>query len=320
MALVAVMLFGTMGVMLVEGWGVLQSFFFTLITLTTVGYGDYGLSELGKIFASLLMIGGFAVVTYCAGQLVPIVFNRQLIWERKMNQRILDLNDHYIVCGLGRIGQAVCQHFARDGDAFIGIDPDPEAVQILAEADQLAIVGDATDDDVLEEAGIGRAKAIACVTGSDSENIVITLSARERKPELMIVSRAEHDDALRKMQRAGATRVISPIRTGGVSIVNAILKPNLAEFLDLTHDRCEDFELAEIVVETNSALDGATIREKSPEFENALIIALKCEGRPARMRPDPEEALSAGDVLIVAGNVGSIHALQRLAAGASMAA
>ncbi len=319
-ALAGVVFLGTAGIMLVERWSFIQSLFFTLITLTTVGYGDYGLSEMGKIFTAGLLIGGLGVVTYCAGQLLPSLFNRQLIWERKMNHRIMKLKDHFIVCGLGRIGQAVCRHLARDGVPFIGIDPDPKAVATLIDADHLALVGDATDDELLEEAGIGRARAIACVSGSDSENIVITLSARERKPDLLIVSRAEQEDAIRKMQRAGATRVISPVRTGGVSIVNAILKPNLAEFMDLTGDRSEDFELAEIMIETKSALDGSTIRDKGSRFGNALVIALKRDGRPTRLRPDPDEALGGGDVLIVAGDVRSIHALQREAAGGSMAA
>ena len=319
-ALVGVVAAGTLGIMLVEGWGFVQSLFFTLITLTTVGYGDYGLSESGRIFAVGLMVGGLAVVTYSAGQILPPLFNHQLVWERKMNNRILKLKDHFIVCGLGRIGQAVCQHLARDGVPFIGIDPDPESVAILIDADHIALVGDATDDDVLEEAGIERAKAIACVTGSDSENIVITLSARERNPDLLIVSRAEHEDAFRKMQRAGATRVISLVRSGGLNIVNSILKPNLAEFLDLTHDRGEDFELAEITVEAGSALDGSTIRDKGSSHKNILMIALKRPRAATRLRPNPDESLRSGDVLIVAGDVLSIDAVQREAAARPLAA
>lgn len=319
-ALAVVVLFGTAGIMQVEDWGFVQSLFFTLLTLTTVGYSDYGLSEMGKLFAAGLMIGGLAVVTYCAGQILPSLFNRQLIWERTMNHRIARLKDHFIVCGLGRIGQAVCQHLARGGVPFIGIDPDPKAVEMLIDAEHLALVGDATADEVLEEAGIGRARAIACVSGSDSENIVIAMSARERKPDLLIVSRAEQVDAMRKLQRAGATRIISPVRTGGMSIVNAILKPHVAEFLDRTFDRSADFELAEIVVEMKSALDGSTIRQKNQVFGNVLVIALKRGDKPAQLRPKPDHELMTGDVLIVAGDLKSIHALERQAAGDSLAA
>ncbi|MDY7108433.1 MAG: potassium channel protein [Planctomycetota bacterium] len=318
--LAVVVITGTAGIMLVEGWDPVQSLFFTLITLTTVGYGDYGLSEAGKLFAVGLMVVGLGVVTYSAGQLLPSLFNRQLVWERTMNNRILKLKGHFIVCGLGRIGRSVCQHLARDGVPFIGIDPDPDSVAILVDAGHLALVGDATDDDVLAEAGIERAKAIACVTGSDSENIVITLSARERNRDLLIVSRAEQEDTIRKMQRAGATRVISPVRSGGVSIVNAILKPNLADFLDRTHDRGEDFELAEITIEEGSTLDGLTIRDKGTAHEKVLVIGLKRAEGPTRLRPSLDERLRGGDVLIIAGDVMSINAVQREAAAGPLAA
>ena len=280
------MLIGTVGFMLIENWSFIQSLYFTVLTLTTVGYSDYGMSDQGKLFATGLMIGGLAVVTVCAGRLLPPLFSRQLIWERKMNHRILKLENHFIVCGLGRIGQAVCRQLAREGVPFIGIDPDPAAVEKLISADHLALVGDATDDELLEEAGVGRAKAIACVTGSDSENIVTILSARERRPDLMIVSRAEKFDAIRKMQKAGATKVISPVRSGGECIVNAILKPNLAEFLDMTHDHGEDFELAEITIEPKSILDGKTIRSFGAEFEHVLVIALNRADGP---HPDSSE-------------------------------
>ncbi len=318
--MLAVVAFGTVGIMLVEGWALVQSLFFTLITLTTVGYSDYDLSHAGRVFTIVLMVGGLAVVTYSAGQLIPSMFNHQLVWERKMTNRILDLENHFIVCGIGRIGRAVCRNLAHDGVPFIAVDPNPEEVAMVVEVGHLALVGDATDDEVLEEAGIMRAKAIACVTSSDTDNIVITLSARELNPELLIVSRAEEDDTIRKLQRAGATRVISPIRSGGVNIANAILKPNLAEFLDRTHDSGVDFELAEITVQHGSRLDGATVQERVWSHDGVTPIALRRPDLPTQMRPTPDETLRSGDVLIVAGDMMSIDALQREAAGRPQAA
>ncbi|MCP3905107.1 MAG: potassium channel protein [Planctomycetes bacterium] len=318
--LVGILAAGTIGYMYVEGWGFAQALFFTIITLTTIGYGDYGLSETGEMFTIGLVVVGLGVVTYWAGQVLPLLFNHQLVWERKMNNRILNLEDHFIVCGLGRIGRAVCQYLAREGVPFIAIDPDVDNVSEIVDAGHLALVGDAADDDVLEEAGIQRARGIACVTGSDTTNIVITLTAREQAPELVIVSRAEHEDAIRKIQRAGATRVISPVRSGGFSIVNAILKPNLADFLDRTNDRTEDFELAEISVEPGSQLDGSTIRDKAASHDGVALIALKRPDACTRMRPRADEPLHEGDVLIVAGEALSIDALQRDAAAPARAA
>ncbi|MHC5114036.1 MAG: potassium channel family protein [Planctomycetota bacterium] len=313
--LLGVVALGTSGFMIVEGWGPAQALYFTIITLTTIGYGDYGLSEAGRVFTLLLVVGGLGAVTYWAGQALPLLFNHQLIWERKMKDRIHKLEDHFIVCGLGRIGRAVCQYLAREGVDFIAIDQNAEEVAQVLEAGQLALVGDATDDHVLEEAGIRQARAIACVAGSDTQNIVITLTARERNPNLVIVSRAEHEDAIRKIERAGATRVISPVRSGGFSIVNAILRPNLADFLDRTHDRAQDFELAEISIEPGSALDGSTVRDKSSMHEHVALIALKRPDTSTRLRPAADETLHGGDVLIVAGEALTIEALQRDAAG-----
>jgi voltage-gated potassium channel len=310
-ALIAIVAFGTCGIMVVEGWGFLQALFFTLVTLTTVGYGDYGLSDGGKAFTVVLMVGGLAVVTYSAGLLLPPLFSHQLSWERKMSRRIEDLGDHFIVCGLGRIGRAVCQHLARAGMPFIAIDTDPDAVSLVIDAGQLGLVGDATDDDVLEQAGIRRAKGIACVTGSDTENIVITLTAREMNPDAFIVSRAEQDEVARKFHRAGATRVISPVNAGSLSVANAILKPNLTAFLERTHDRTDAFELAEVTVEPGSLLVGRTFRDKHNAHQDVALVALQRPGESTRVRPSGEEALRDGDVLIVAGDMLSIAALQR---------
>jgi voltage-gated potassium channel len=319
-ALLAVVALGTVGIMVIEGWSFAQSLFFTLITLTTIGYGDYGLSDAGRLFTIVLMVVGLGVVTFSAGHILPSLFNYQLAWERMMNNRILKLEDHFIVCGLGRIGRAVCQRLAREGVPFIAIDPDPAEVAIVAEAGFIAMVGDATDDEVLEEAGIARARAIACVTGSDTENIVITLSARGLNADLLIVSRAEEDDAMRKMQRAGATRVISPIRSGGVSIAGAILKPNIADFLERAHDRTQDFELAEVTIGAGSTLDGSTIRQKGAAHPSIAVVALKRVQTSAQMRPKPDDTLRGGDVLIVAGDMMAIDGLQRDAASRPKAA
>lgn len=319
-ALISVVVVAAIGYAWIEQWSLGQSFFFTFVTLTTIGYSDYDLSEAGKAFTMFVMIGGLAVVTYSAGKILPSLFSHQLAWERKMENRIQKLTDHFIVCGLGRIGRAVCQRLAREGVPFVAIDPKQEQVAAVIETGYLALVGDATNDELLDEAGISRARGVACVTDSDTENIVITLSARAKSERLMIISRADKEETVRKIQRAGATRVISPIRSGGISIANAILKPNLAEFLERTHDRTTDLELAEILIQPESNLVGATIGEKGAKHERIALVALKREGDEPRPRPKTDERLAAGDVLIVAGDLLAIDALHRDASERSRAA
>lgn len=301
-AMIIVILFGTSGFMWVEGWDFWKSLFFTLITITTVGYGDYGLSESGQRFTAILLIGGIVVATYCLGQIVQILVDYRFAWERKMNKQIHRLSDHFIVCGLGRIGRAVCIKLARENVPFVGIDNDRRAVEEMVEHGHLAMVGDATDDSMLEECGLKRAKGIACVAGSDTENIVITFSARAMKPDLLIISRAEHDDSIRKMHRAGASRIISPIRSGGLSIANAILRPSVADFLEESHDIEGGINLAEVTVHEESPLDGATVREYGTRHPSIVFIALRQSGGVMRLRPEAGQTLSAGDVLIVAGD------------------
>ncbi|MAE64866.1 MAG: hypothetical protein CMJ18_11410 [Phycisphaeraceae bacterium] len=312
-ALAGVVAVSTAGIMIIEGWSLLQSLFFIIITLTTVGYSDYALSDPGRAFSILVMLGGLATVTFCAGRILPHLFNYQLIWERKMSNRIERLDEHFIVCGIGRIGQAVCRHLAREGVPFIAIDPDPDEVTVVLEADHLALVGDATDDDVLRQAGIERARAIACVSSSDTVNIVTALTARELNADLRIVCRAEGDDAIRKMQRAGATTVISPTRAGSATVSNAILKPHLADFLERVADRMEDLELTEITAQAGSSLAGSKLGEQESKHDRITIIALKREDQPPRLRPPADHEISDGDVLIVAGDFMSIDAFRNAA-------
>jgi voltage-gated potassium channel len=303
-----VILAGTGGFMWVEGWDFWKSLFFTLITITTVGYGDYGLSDAGERFTAILLIGGIVVATYALGQVVQVLVDYRFAWERKMNRQIHRLSDHFIICGLGRIGRAVCIKLARENVPFVGIDTDERAVEDMIEHGHLARVGDATDDSVLEECGIQRARGIACVAGSDTENIVITFSARAMNPDLLIVSRAEHEDSVRKIRRAGASRIISPIRTGGLSIAKAILNPCVADFIEEADDVEGGISLSEMIVKADSPLDGTTVREYVARHGSVVLIALKRRDGALRIRPGADETLGAGDVLIVAGDAGAVSA------------
>ena len=196
LALLFVIAAGTCGYMLIEEWGVRRALFFTLITLSTVGYGDYGLSSAGERFTIVVLLAGAGTFTYSVSVIGPLVLDRRFLLERRMNRAIDKLNGHFIVCGLGRIGMSVCQRLAREGVPFVAVDPRPEVVATVAEVGFLAIVGDATEDQVLEDVGIRRARGLAAVADSDATNIVITLSGRELNPDLSIISRAEQPDAV----------------------------------------------------------------------------------------------------------------------------
>jgi voltage-gated potassium channel len=308
-AAAAVVLLGTSGFMFLEEWPFWDALYFTLVTITTVGYDDNGLSPNGERFAAIILVGGIAIATYSLGIVVQACVERELQWERGMQKRIGQLTDHYIVCGLGRIGSAVCERLAAEGVAFVAVDPSEELIQGAAERGDLAMVGDATDDHILQACRIDRARGIACVASNDTTNIVITLTARELNPDLLIISRAEEEDSVRKIQRAGATRVISPSRTGGLSIANTILKPNLAELLDDSEDSL-GVEFTEMTIAAGARLDGMTVDAYCRSHPAVVFVAVRHASGEIRLRPEPNETLKAGDVLIVAGDALAVGRLR----------
>ena len=223
-ALCSVIALGTVGFMIVEpGWGLWKSFFFTLVTVTTVGYGDEGLSFEGQAFAAVLLIGGIATATYSLSSMVRVAINLQLSWRRKMRDRIKKLNNHFVICGYGRIGETVCEEIATYGIPFVVLEKSEESCQAAQERGFLTVRGNSTEDDVLRSAGIDRAKGVICVINSDAENVFITLSVRELNPEAFIACRAAGRGAINRLKRAGASLVISPYTAAGMTIADEIL-------------------------------------------------------------------------------------------------
>jgi len=305
-ALLAILLAGSAGYMLIEDWSFHRALFFTLISVSTVGYGDYGLSPAGERFTIILLLTGIGAMTYSLGQLVQAAVEYQLNPERKIMRQINRMHDHYIVCGLGRMGYAACVRLEQEGASFVCIDEDEGHVEEATERGWPAICGDATDDDVLERAGVTRCRGMLCVASSDTANIVITLTARGLNPELTIISRAEHDESWAKIRRAGATHVVSPTRAGGVRMAETLLSPELAELQDRVHDQHLGMTLAEFIVESGSGVDGLPLAEYGRRRPELVFIALVRDGAPVRIKPAGEVRLVAGDAVVVAGRPGDL--------------
>ncbi|MEO1534017.1 MAG: potassium channel protein [Planctomycetota bacterium] len=309
--LLIVVLTGTAGYVWIEGWSPLHALFFTIITITTVGYSEYGLSMEGELFTIFVMVGGIGTVSYAAGTLVRRAIAQSLNPERRMLQRIKSMRDHYIVCGFGRMGRRVARQLVASDVQFVVIDTDSKLVAQARELGMIALEGDATEDGTLEAAGMDRAASLAAITSSDAVNAMICLTAHAIAPDLRIIARAEDEDSIRKMTRAGASRVLSPSSHGADGIAQTLLRPDAAKILfgDGAVDSALTF--GEVTIDTHSPLAGRTLRDIGAASPSVVFVAATHASGEVEMRPSADRPLDTGDVLIVAGTNAKIRELKQ---------
>jgi len=309
-----VILAGTVGFATVEGWDYWESLYFTLITVTTVGYGDQGLSEEGRKFATLVLLAGVAAFSYSLATLVQLSIASQLAWRKRMQRKIDRLRGHTIVCGFGRMGASVVRHLEAQKVPFVLIERDPTVFQKAVERGYLALEGSGTEDELLLAAGVERATHVIGGVDSIADNMVIAMSARELNPDLVIIARAETDEDQRKLKRAGVDRVLCPFRSGGREIADLITRPNVADFLARASTGEGDLVLAEVEIGAGSELIGVSLAEHGRSAGSRIsYVALEREGEGLNIPPRGGERLRVGDHLIVAGDPGQVEAMLALA-------
>lgn len=308
LVIMAVVVFGTLGFRIIQrDWDLWQCLYFTLVTVTTVGYSDTGISPAGERFTTVLLVVGIGTASYAVSQLVQIAVHYQLAWRLRMQKRIDQLSGHLIICGLGRVGRSVCERLASDSEPFVVIEKNKDTFEQARENNYLVLNGSATEDEVLLLAGIKRARGIVCVVNSDSENIVITLSARELKPDILIISRSDEEGSARKLKRAGASHTISPATKSGDDIANLITRPCLAEFLQQSRQDGSEFKLGEIHVVENSPLVGQAIRQYGLCEPSISFLAIRHDDGAMQIRPGPDDTFDSGDIVIVVGDTNALH-------------
>jgi voltage-gated potassium channel len=312
---------GTTGYSLIEGWPVFDALYMTVTTLTTVGYREvHELSPAGRVFTMALLLGGVFTLFYVGTDVVRSIVTGELrsVWGRQIMERNLAaLQGHLIVCGYGRMGRLVCQDFSNRRLPYVVIDKRGDALEGFALSGGMAFHGDATLDTTLQAVGIDRARALIAVVGTDADNLYITLSARLLNERLFIVARADDERADDKLQRAGANRVVSPYIIGGMRVAQAVLQPNVVDFIELaTRTEHLELQIEEAQIGRGSALVGATVRDSRLRQELGLIVvAIKKPSGQMVFNPPPETALEAGDILIALGNRKKLDELDRLASG-----
>ncbi len=312
---------GTVGYRWIEGdpWTYFDGFYMTAITLTTIGYGEtHPLSNYGRVFTVVLAYSGIFTLAYFASELVRSVVTgelRQVIGRQWVDDQLATLSGHLIVCGYGRMGRIVCAELERQKRRFVFVEKAPDALKDAPYHYGLSLVGDATADELLRKAGVERARALISVVGSDSDNLYITLSARLLNPKLLIVARAEEEDAESKLRKVGANKVISPYLAGAHRAVQAALRPTVLHFMEMAaRPELLDLQIEEIRVAPGSPLAGRALHQAQiRESLDVVVVGVMRPGGELLYNPKPELVLEPETVLIALGQRRQLDRLEALA-------
>jgi voltage-gated potassium channel len=324
-ALVAVVVGGTIAFhqSLNETW--VQSTYRTVVTISLAGLDTVPRNDEARLVSIVLVLAGITIFAYIATVVVEGIAGGVFtgaIGERRRRRMIERLKDHYIICGYGRVGRRVAAEFREEGVLFVVLDFSDDALEAAREANVLFVEGTGTEDEDLREAGLESARGLVASADSDADNLYITLSARNSRPDLLIVSRASDEDAAKKLRLAGADRVVQPYSTAGKEMAKLVLRPQVAAFLDIVSTSGgPDLLFEEIEIKESCREAGKTIRDISiRERTGAMIVALRKHDGTFDATPQPEAALEVGDVMIAAGAPDELRRLEELFAPAEAVA
>ncbi len=317
-AFVALIGIGTIGYTILEGWPLLDSLYMTIITLSTVGFGEvHNLTPLGKVFTGGLILSGVGTLAYAATKATEALLERGVIRRRRMGMEIRRLDGHVVVCGYGRMGVTVVDQLHAREVPFVVIDKDPERIAELEGRGLLYVQGDATTDAVLAQAGVERARAMATVLANDADNLFVTLTARSVNRAMTIIARSSNEKNDRKMIAAGATRVLNPYLSGGRLLARQLLHPSVTEFIDAISQWADtDLALEEVRLEPTSSLAGVTLRDAPIRRElDVIVVGVRGGDGGMRFNPPPDLAPAAGDTLVLLGRRDNLRRVAALAEG-----
>lgn len=311
------MLIGTLGFRFIEGYSFFDAFYMTLITITTVGYQEiHPLSHAGRLFNSFLILFGVTAMFVAVGAMTQTIIELQLqdrYGERRRRRAVMQMTDHYIVCGFGRVGRSAAFELQRAGAPFVVLDRSEQRVERAVAAGMTAIRADATQDESLREAGVERARGFIAALATDADNVFVILSVKTLNPRLTVVTRASEENAEEKLRRAGADTVFSPYSITGHRLAEALVRPHVVQLVDFAG---QSFGLAvtmeQLRVPEDSPLVTRLLGDIVPREKALIVLAV---GRPdGRMifNPPADMQVCAGDVLVVMGEQPSLRSFENI--------
>jgi voltage-gated potassium channel len=307
---------GTLGYVAIEGMSAFDGLYMTVTTITTVGFREIQpLSAAGRWFTMALIVFGVGTALYTFSTFAGFVIEgrlRTVLGRRSMQRAIDALEGHVILCGFGRLGRAVSQ---RLGDVpVVVVDVDASIQSDCESLGHWFVHGSALEESVLRAAGVTRARALIAATASDPDNVFIALSARDLRPEIQIHARAETAAGIRRLELAGVHQVVSPHQLGGERIANALLRPGVVEFLELSNPGTgAEVDLEEVVLSHRCQVEGIPLRALRGHGVQVSVVAIKRGSQPIRLGPGPDELLCGGDRVIAIGDRPNLARLADLA-------
>jgi len=315
----SLVLAGTIGFHLIESVSLLDSLYMTIITVFTVGFREIKepMSSQGQVFTIFIILGGVGSVLYTFTKIAETVYEGTVnkIWRRRrMEKAIQKLKDHYIICGHGRLGNIVRERLKEENLPHVVIDSSEEGLAELREKkDCLYIDGDATNEEVLNLAGIKRAKAVAALLATDADNLYLVMTVKMFNPSVFVLSKVTSEEAERKIIQIGANKVVSPYKESALKIAQGLIRPTLVDFLDLIIRRSElSLLMEEVVVKkdatiVNRTLADCDIRRKA----NVIVVAIKKPGKAIVFNPSPGMNIETGDTLLVLGSTEELSLFEK---------
>ena len=318
--IVFVLLGGTLGFILIENYDPFNAFYMTLITITTVGYAEiFGLSRAGRIFNSFLIFFGVTTMLLAIGGMTQTVIElelNQFFAKRRIKRMIDKLENHYIVCGYGRVGRGAADELKRSGVPFLVMDRSEDKVERAIKNGMLAVLADANHDENLLDVGILRAKGLIATLSSDADNLFLILSAKALKPGLQVSARIAEEGSEHKMRLAGADYVFAPYDITGNRMAQALLKPHVFQFIDFTTKNMDlNVGIEQVRVGKSSEFASRTLEQMQLRRELGVIVLAirKSDGRMV-FNPPADAEIEGGDYLVVMGESANLAKLEQMLA------